>query len=70
MLKVIEQLDDSKAVSGDIPIKIIKLTKIVCASTTTTCFNSCLESCSFSDSLKLADIIPCHKKDSKYDEDN
>ena len=69
-LKVIKNLDESKSVSGVIPTKIIKLAKYVCAPTLTACFNHSLETSGFPDSLKMADIIPCHKKKSKHDKDN
>ena len=60
----------SKSVSGSIPTKIIKLAKFVCAPTLTACFNHSLQSEQFPDSLKVADIIPVHKKNSKHDKDN
>ena len=69
-LKVIKNLNESKSVSGSIPTKIIKLAKFVCAPTLTSCFNHSLQSQKFPDSLKLADIIPVHKKNSKHDKDN
>ena len=69
-LKVIKCLNESKSVSGSIPTKIIKLAKYVCAPTLTSCFNHSLKSEQFPDSLKLADIIPVHKKNSKHDKDN
>ena len=69
-LKVIKHLDESKSVSGVIPTKIIKLAKFVCAPTLTSCFNHSLETQNFPDSLKSADIIPVHKKNSKHDKDN
>ena len=69
-LKVLKHLNDSKSVSRDIPTKIIKLAKYVCAPTLTACFNHSLETCDFPDSFKMADIIPCHKKNSKHDKDN
>ena len=69
-LKVIKHLDESKSVSGVIPTKIIKLAKFVCAPTLTSCFNHSLETQNFPDSLKMADIIPVHKKNSKHDKDN
>ena len=70
MLKVINQLNESKSVSGGIPTKIIKLAKYVCAPTLTSCFNHSLQSNGFPDCLKMADIIPVYKKNSKHDKDN
>ena len=70
MLKVIKQLNESKSVSGGIPTKIIKLAKYVCAPTLTMCFNHSLESSGFPDCLKMADIVPVHKKNSKHEKDN
>ena len=59
-----------RSVSGSIPTKIIKLAKFVCSPTLTSCFNHSLQTQNFPDSLKLADIIPDHKKNSKQDKDN
>ena len=70
MLKAIKHLNESKSVSGSIPTKIIKLAKFVCAPTLTSCFNHSLQTQNFPDSLKLADIVPVHKKNSKHDKDN
>ena len=70
MLKAIKHLNESKSVSGSIPTKIIKLAKFVCAPTLTSCFNHSLQTQNFPDSLKLADIVPVHKKKSKHDKDN
>ena len=69
-IKAIKHLNESKSVSGDIPTKIIKLAKFVCAPTLTSCFNHSLQSQDFPDNLKSADIIPVHKKNSKHDKDN
>ena len=61
---VINSLNGSKKVSGSIPVKILKLAVHVCTPILTTCFNDAIDHCSFLDELKLADIIPIHKKES------
>ena len=70
VIKTIQGLDPSKSVGGGIPTKILKLAKFVCAPFLTSCFNSILDSGFFPSSLKTADIIPVHKKDSKQDKAN
>ena len=70
VIKTIHRLNQSKSVGGGIPIRILKAAKFVCAPFLTSCFNSILNSGSFPDSLKIADIIPVHKKDSKQDKAN
>ena len=41
----------------------MKIAASLCAGPLTSCFNSCIASQSFPDELKLADIVPVHKKD-------
>ena len=68
--KVISNLDSSKKVSGDIPIKILKLAKAQCAPILTKLFNSSIENNVFPDELKRADVIPVHKKSNTTDKEN
>ena len=68
--KEILKLDSSKKVSGNIPIKILKLAVDQVAPILTTCFNSIIKDCVFPDELKLADIIPIHKKNSSTNKEN
>ena len=68
--KEILSLESSKKVSGNIPVKILKLGVAQTAPILTKCFNSSIAECIFPDELKLADIIPIHKKDSTSDKKN
>ena len=70
VIKVIKDLDISTKVSGNIPIKILKLAATQSAPILTKCFNSLIINCSFPDELKWADIIPIHKKDCTTDKEN
>ena len=42
----------------------------VCAPYLTQCFNACIDSSTFPHDLKLADIVPCHKRGSTIDKSN
>ena len=71
MRKEIATLNPRKAVSGKIPIKALKAAMFECAETLTNIFNtSIIESSSFPDELKLAEIIPAHKKNSTTEKSN
>ena len=67
MVHEIMGLDSSKKVSGSIPIKILKLAALESAPLLTNFLNEAIEESIFPDELKLADIIPLHKKDSTTD---
>ena len=71
VIEEILSLNSSKSVSGSIPIKALKLAVFDCAGALTKLFNDyVIDQCSFPDELKLADIIPVHKKDSTTDKAN
>ena len=63
-------LDSSKKTSGDIPIQLLKDIAIVSTLALTQCFNEGLDQCCFPDELKIADVIPVHKKDAPTDKMN
>ena len=71
MIKEIASLNPNKAVSGDIPIKALKAAAFECAHTLTDMFNTTVvDSSIFPDELKLAEIVPAHKKKSTMDKSN
>ena len=71
MTKEIVALNPRKAVSGVIPIKALKAAIFECAEPLTCIFNKhIVELSSFPDELKLAEIIPAHKKNSTTDKCN
>ena len=70
LAKEILSLNTSKKVAGDIPTKILKQAVNICAPVLTMCFNNMIDSCIFPDELKLADIVPVHKKGSTLDKAN
>ena len=71
LIKEVIALNPKKAVSGAIPIKALKVAIHECADTLTSIFNTCIvESSSFPDELKLAEIIPAHKKNETTDKSN
>ena len=62
--EVVMSLDSAKKISGDIPTFILKSSVACISKSLSTCFNSGLNSGVFPDELKLADVVPVHKKDS------
>ena len=70
VLQTISTLDSSKKVSGDIPIKLLKLGKSQCAPMLTQYFNSFIDKSYFPDESKRADIIPIHKKGDTTNKEN
>lgn len=71
MIKEIVALNPRKAVSGKIPIKALKAAMFECTEILTDIFNNyVIESSSFPDELKLAEIIPVHKKNATTDKSN
>ena len=71
MVKELAALNPAKAISGKIPIKALKLAMFECAETLTSIFNTYVVELSlFPDELKLAEIIPAHKKNSTTDKAN
>ena len=71
MVQEIMALNSRKKVSGSIPIKTLQLAADICAPVLTDCFNSTIVSTlQFPDKLKLADIVPVHKKGSTTTKSN
>ena len=71
MIKEILALNSGKSVGGTISIKALKLGAHECASALTSIFNSCvIDQSSFPDELKLANVIPVHKKGSTSNKAN
>ena len=71
MTKEIAALNPKKVVSGIIPIKALKAVMYECVGTLTETFNTYIVRLSiFPDELKLAEIIPAHKKNSTTDKSN
>ena len=67
---VLFSLDKSKSVGGDIPLNLFKTLSDEISGVLTTCFNQSLEDASFPGELKIADVIPAHKKGSKTEKEN
>ena len=60
--KLIINLDSRKKTSGIIPVKLLQANSSVCSTIITRCINQAIRNCQFPSKLKLADIIPIHKK--------
>ena len=69
VLDVISKLDDTKSSGGDIPLRILKGNKIF-PQVLCKWINDSLKTGAFPDPLKLAEIIPIHKKEDPFDKDN
>ena len=63
VFELIMQLDGGKKTSGDIPVRLLKENANFYSPILANCFNQAINSGEFPSSLKLADIIPVHKKD-------
>ena len=71
IIKEILALNPGKSVNGDISIKALQLAVHECSGVLTSIFNSqVIDSSVFPDELKLADIIPVHKKGCTTDKAN
>ena len=71
MVKEILALNPGKAGSGSISVKALRLAAFECSSVLTSLFNEwVIGASSFPDELKLADIVPIHKKGSTTDKAN
>ena len=68
--KLIDEIDYNKSLSGDIPAKIIKITKEKIAEPTTNCINSSISTITFPDELKISNIVPVFKKEDQNDKTN
>ena len=62
VIKFIDEIDCSESSRGDIPAKIIKITKEEIAEPITNCINSSISTGTFPDVLKIADILPVLKR--------
>ena len=60
--KLIMQLDNKKKTSGNIPTNLLKASSSICGPIITRCINSAFKNSEFPSQLKLADIVPIHKK--------
>ena len=70
-MKEIKNLPTSKGTQdSDIPTKIIKDNSDIFADFILSSFNTCIANSEFPSSLKIANITPVHKKDSKNLKDN
>ena len=66
---VIKNIPTNKVTGGEIPLNVLKqsaFTYVILRD----CINDCLLKGSFSDSLKLGNITPVHKKDEPTDKEN
>ena len=63
VFKVISGLDSFKSNSGPIPAKVLKLVAEECCVPLTDCINALVNDGFYPDELKLADVIPVHKRD-------
>ena len=62
-MRYINEIDIKKSSSGEISPAIIKLAKKEILIPITNCMNKCISTKSFSDALKVADVIPVFKKE-------
>ena len=60
--KIVMSLNSSKATSGNISTKLIKLASKVCSPKLASCINSAIKSAKFPDPLKFAKVTPVFKK--------
>ena len=69
VIKVVKNLKHSKAVSGDIPTKILKECEFT-FDVITACINKAIETGNFPDSFKMANVTPVFKKENPLDKSN
>jgi len=68
VLLELQNLNSSKiAVFNGIPIKFIKMFTLCLSPILTKLFNISIQQCTFSDILKIAELVPIHKRGSKYE---
>ena len=63
IIKFIDETDCNKSSNGEITAKIVKIGKEEIAEQITNCMNISISKYTFSDELKIADIIPVSKKE-------
>ena len=68
--KYIMKLDKTKKTSGVITTSSLQETVDVCCDYVTNSVNNSITSCIIHDSLKYADVTPCHKKGRELDKGN
>ena len=68
-MKNIYGLPQSKSVSGDIPLNVLRSSEFTC-SYLTECINEVLQNSKYPESLKLSDIVPVYKKKDPTDKFN
>ena len=67
----LQMLDSNKAcISNSIPTKLIKDNSCVCSEPLKCIINCGIKTSTFNDRLKVADVIPIHKKDDTTDKNN
>ena len=59
---MIMELEKEKKTSGVIPVQVLQSNVNICCPVITRCINGALQKCEFPSELKLADIVPIHKK--------
>ena len=69
VIKFVKNLEDSIAVGGDIPTKILKECEFT-FDIITACINKAIETANFPDSLKMANVTPVFKKEDPLDKSN
>ena len=69
VIKVVKNLKHIKAVSGDIPTKILKECEFT-FDVITACINKAIETGNFPDSFKMANVTPVFKKENPLDKSN
>ena len=69
IIKVVKNLKHSKAVSSDIPTKILKECEFT-FEIITACINKAIETGNFPDSFKMANVTPVFKKENPLDKSN
>ena len=69
VIKAAKNLNDSKAVGGDIPTKILKECEFI-FNIITACINKAIGTGKFPDSLKMANVTPVFKKEDPLDKSN
>ena len=69
VIEFVKNLEDSIAVGGDIPTKILKECEFT-FDIMTACINKAMETGNFPDSLKMANVTPVFKKEDPLDKSN
>ena len=70
IFSIVLKLNNKKQTSGNIPTKILKCVAHICNKQLAECINYCIDTNTFPDMLKLAEIKPLHKKGDKTNKEN